>query len=123
MREDGSVANPTLDALHDIDATDHAGAWALVRDAQLVVPAVVENPRDPGSGRFLVVPHGELQLVVAFTSTRRIGGFVTKTRRHLKLTGAELAAAIPAGHAIVLDPGHDDGRVFLPEVLAADAAS
>ncbi|MBO1769380.1 SseB family protein [Agrococcus sp. TF02-05] len=115
------MTNPTLDALHDIDATDHAGAWAIVREAELVVPAVVENPRDPGSGRFLVVPHGELQLVVAFTSTKRIGGFVTKTRRHLKLTGAELAAAIPEGHAIVLDPGHDDGRVFLPDVLDADA--
>lgn len=116
------MANPTLDALAAIDATDHAGAWAIVREAQLVVPAVVENPRDPGSGRFLVLPHGELQLVVAFTVTARIGGFATRTRRYLRLTGAELAAAIPAGHAIVLDPGHDDGHVFLPEVLAADAS-
>jgi hypothetical protein len=117
----GAMANPTLDALRAIDATDHAGAWAVVRDAELVVPAVVENPRDPGSGRFLVLPHGDLQLVVAFTATSRIGGFATRTRRHLRMTGAELAAAIPAGHAIVLDPGHDDGRVFLPDVLAADA--
>lgn len=115
------MANPTLDALAAIDATDHAGAWALVREAELVVPAVVENPRDPGSGKFLVLPHGELQLVVAFTATTRIGGFATRTRRHLKLTGAELASSIPAGHAIVLDPGHDDGRVFLPDVLADDA--
>ena len=115
------VANPTLDALNDIDAADHAGAWAVVRGAQLVVPAVVENPRDPASGRFLVLPHGELQLVVAFTAATRIGGFATRTRSRLQLTGAELAAAIPAGHAIVLDPGHDDGRVFLPEVLGADA--
>lgn len=114
------MANPTLDALHAIDATDHAGAWALVRGAELVVPAMVENPRDPGSGKFLVLPHGELQLVVAFTATSRIGGFATRTRRHLKLTGAELAAAIPAGHAIVLDPGHDDGRVFLPDVIAGE---
>ena len=64
----------------------------------------------------------DMQLVVAFTSTARIGGFATRTRNHLKLTGAELAAGIPAGHAIVLDPGHDDGRVFLPEVIAGDAA-
>lgn len=116
------MANPTLDALHAIDATDHAGAWAVVREAELVVPAVVEDPRDPGSGRFLVLPHKDMQLVVAFTATSRVGGFATRTKRHLKLTGAELAASIPAGHAIVLDPGHDDGRVFLPEVLAADAA-
>ncbi len=116
------MANPTLDALHAIDAADHAGAWGIVRDAELVVPAVVEDPRDPGSGRFLVLPHKGMQLVVAFTATSRIGGFATRTRRHLKLTGAELAAGIPAGHAIVLDPGHDDGRVFLPEVIAADAA-
>lgn len=112
------MTNPILEALSTIGADDHTGAWAVVRDAVLVVPAVVENPRDPESGRFLVVPHGELQLVVAFTETKRIGGFVTRTRRHLKLTGAELVAAIPPGHAIVLDPGHDDGRVFLPEVLA-----
>ncbi|WP_072312986.1 SseB family protein [Agrococcus sp. Marseille-P2731] len=117
------MANPTLDALHAIDATDHAGAWSLVREAELVVPAVVEDPRDPGSGKFLVLPHRDMQLVVAFTATDRIGGFATRTRKHLRLTGAELAAAIPAGHAIVLDPGHDDGRVFLPEVIAADAAA
>ena len=116
------MANPTLDALTAIDATDHAGAWAVVLDAELIVPAFVDDPRDPGSGRFLVLPHGELQLVVAFTATQRIGGFATRTRRYLKLTGAELAAAIPTGYAIVLDPGHDDGRVFLPDVLAADAA-
>lgn len=114
------MANPTLDALHAIDAADHAGAWAVVRDAELVVPAMVEDPRDPASGRFLVLPHRELRLIVAFTATQRIGGFATRTRRYLRLTGAELAAAIPAGHAIVLDPGHDDGRVFLPDVLAAD---
>ena len=116
------MANPTLDALHAIDTADHAGAWTIVREAELVVPAVVENPRDPGSGKFLVLPHKDMQLVVAFTSAARIGGFATRTRNHLKLTGAELAAGIPAGHAIVLDPGHDDGRVFLPEVIAGDAA-
>lgn len=116
------MANPTLDALSTIDATDHASAWAVVREAQLVVPAVVDDPRDPASGKFLVLPHGELQLVVAFTATQRIGGFATRTRRHLRLSGAELAAAIPEGHAIVLDPGHDDGRVFLPDVLADDPA-
>ncbi|WP_405217111.1 SseB family protein [Agrococcus sp. Ld7] len=115
------MANPTLAALQTIDTTDHAGAWAIVRDAELVVPAVVENPRDPGSGKFLVLPHRDMQLVVAFTATSRIGGFATRTRHHLQLTGAELAAGIPAGHAIVLDPGHDDGRVFLPEVIALDA--
>lgn len=116
------MANPTLEALHQIDPADHAGAWAIVREAELVVPAVVENPRDPGSGKFLVLPHKDMQLVVAFTAVTRIGGFATRTRRHLKLTGAELAAGIPAGHAIVLDPGYDDGRVFLPEVIADDAA-
>lgn len=114
------MANPTLDALQPIPTTDHAAAWAIVREAELVVPAVVDDPRDPGSGRFLVLPHKDMQLVVAFTATTRIGGFATRTKRHLKLTGAELAAAIPAGHAIVLDPGHDDGRVFLPDVLADD---
>ena len=36
----------------------------------------------------------------------------------MKATGAELAAGIPVDHAIVLDPGHDDGRVFLPDLLA-----
>lgn len=115
------MANPTLDALQTIAATDHAGAWVIVREAELVVPAVVGNRRDPGSGRFLVLPRGELQLVVAFTSTARVGGFASRTRAHVKLTGAELAAGIPAGHAIVLDPGHDDGRVFLPDVIADDA--
>lgn len=114
------MANPTLEALQPIPATDHAAAWAIVRDAELVVPAVVEDPRDPASGRFLVLPHKGMQLVVAFTASTRIGGFATRTKRHLKLTGAELAAAIPAGHAIVLDPGHDDGRVFLPDVLAGE---
>lgn len=117
----GSVTNPTLDALAAIDPTDHAGAWALVREAELVVPAVVADPRDPASGRYLTIPHGELQLVVAFTAANRIGGFATRTRRHIRASGAELAAGIPAGHAIVLDPGHDDGRVFLPEVIAGDA--
>lgn len=117
----GDMANPTLDALQAIDTTDHAGAWAIVRDAELVVPAVVEDPRDPASGKFLVLPHRDMQLVVAFTATSRIGGFATRTRSHLQLTGAELAASIPAGHAIVLDPGHDDGRVFLPEIIADDA--
>ncbi|MET4097983.1 hypothetical protein ABIB37_000220 [Agrococcus sp. UYP10] len=116
------MENPTLDALQTIPATDHAAAWAVVREAELVVPAVVGDPRDPASGRFLVLPHKGMQLVVAFTSTQRIGGFATRTKRHLKVTGAELAAAIPPGHAIVLDPGHDDGRVFLPDVLAEDAA-
>jgi hypothetical protein len=116
------VSNPTLDALSAVPVADHAGAWAIVREAELVVPAVVGDPRDPGSGRFLVLPHKGMQLVVAFTATTRIGGFATRTKRHLKLSGAELASAIPAGHAIVLDPGHDDGRVFLPDVLAADAA-
>ncbi len=115
------MENPTLEALQAIPATDHEAAWAIVREAELVVPAVVGDPRDPGSGRFLVLPHKGMQLVVAFTATQRIGGFATRTKRHLKVTGAELAAAIPHGHAIVLDPGHDDGRVFLPDVLAADS--
>ena len=110
--------NPTLDTLRSIDTADHASAWAIVRRAELVVPVVVEDPRDTASGSYLVLPHGDLRLVVAFTSTERIGGFATRTRRHVKATGAELAAGIPVDHAIVLDPGHDDGRVFLPDLLA-----
>lgn len=115
------MENTTLEALRGIPATDHDAAWAVVREAELVVPAVVQDPKDPASGRFLTIPHGDLQLVVAFTATSRIGGFATRTKRHLRLTGAEVAAGAPTGYAIVLDPGHDDGRVFLPAVIAADA--
>ncbi|GAA3604595.1 SseB family protein [Agrococcus terreus] len=113
------MTNPTLDALGAIGATDHDAAWAVVREAELVLPAVVDDPKDPASGNFLTIPNGKQQFIVAFTALDRVGGFVTRTKAHLRLTGAELAAAAPEGYGIVLDPGHKDGRVFLPEVYKA----
>lgn len=107
--------------LADIEATDHEGAWAIVRDAELVVPAVVGNPRDPASGKYLQITHGDLVVILAFTSKKKIGGFVTQTKRHVNALGSDLAANIPAGSAIGLNLGQPDARLFLPEVIAADA--
>lgn len=105
-------------ALQAIDATDHEGAWALVREAELVVPAVVENRRDPRSGRYLTIQHGDLTVVLAFTSQQKVGGFKTQTKAAFKTTGAALAEGIPEGAAIGLNLGQPDARLFLPDVMA-----
>lgn len=107
-------------ALAEIAASDHESAWSLVRDAELVVPAVVGNRRDPGSGKYLQIQHGDLTVILAFTSKRKVGGFVTQTKHHITVLGSDLAANIPAGSAIGLNLGQPDARLFLPEVIAAD---
>lgn len=107
--------------LAELDSADHEGAWALVREAELVVPAVVGNPKDPASGKYLQIQHGDLTVILAFTSVKKIGGFVTQTKHHVKALGSDLAANVPQGSAIGLNLGQPDARLFLPDVIAADA--
>lgn len=120
MRKDGTMGDIET-KLAALEATDHEGAWAIVREAELVVPAVVGNPRDPASGKFLQIQHGDLTVILAFTSKKKIGGFVTQTKHHIKVPGSDLAANIPEGSAIGLNLGQPDARLFLPDVIAADA--
>ena len=103
-------------ALQAIDATDHEAAWSLVREAKLVVPAVVGNFKDPSSGRYPTIKHGDLTVVLAFTSQAKVGGFRTQTKRAFNTTGEQLAAGIPEGAAIGLNLGQPDARLFLSEV-------
>ena len=110
-------------SLARLEPTDHEDAWAIVRDAELVVPAVVGNPRDPATGKYLQIQHGELNVILAFTSRKKVGGFVTQTKRFVKAIGSDLAANIPAGAAIGLNLGQPDARLFLPEVIAGAPVS
>lgn len=106
-------------ALASVEATDHEGAWSIVREAELVVPAVVGNRKDPSSGRYLTIQHGELTVVLAFTSQKKVGGFKTQTKAAFKTTGAELAEGIPEGAAIGLNLGQPDARLFLADVIGS----
>lgn len=119
MRQDGCMPTALETALQAIDATEHDAAWALVREAELVVPAVVADPKNPASGRYLTIQHGDLTVVLAFTSQKKVGGFLTQTKRAFKTTGEQLAAGVPEGAAIGLNLGQPDSRLFLNEVITA----
>jgi SseB protein N-terminal domain/SseB protein C-terminal domain len=84
-----------------------------LREAEVLLPS--HGPPAPdGSVQLAAGEHDGRPFLVGFTSAQQLRKAAGELASHVRATGAELAALMPAGHDLALNPGGDLG-VTLPE--------
>lgn len=122
MTHEAAVTGPELESLirrgMQGEAVDVIGA--LLR-SELVVPS--GGAVGPNFEGFVPVlfDRGETPMLAVFTSLELTATVSHQAKFALTMTGRDVVLRMPAGHGLVVNPGHEAGFELFPDALQAVA--
>jgi hypothetical protein len=107
-------ANTLEQALDDAFKTGERDAFMLaLRESEVLLPSA-GPPAADGAVQLAAGEHEGRRFLVGFTSAQQLRKAAGDVASHVRATGAEIAALLPPGHDLAINPGGDLG-VTLPE--------